>query len=68
MLKEDEDADHEVEKKFIIKKGLQVKKGKEVIKNDKGIQINYNSSNDKFKIKEKKVMEFLVKANFIAIK
>jgi len=45
-----------------------VKKGKEVIKNDKGIQINYNSSNDKFKIKEKKVMDFLVKANFIPIK
>lgn len=57
-----------MDKKFIIKKGLQVKKGKEVIKNDKGIQINYNSSNEKFKIKEKKVVEFLVKAGFIAIK
>lgn len=67
-MKEDEDADHEVEKKFIIKKGLQVKKGKEVIKNEKGFQINYNSSNDKFKIKEKKVIEFLTKSNFVAIK
>lgn len=37
--------------KFIVKKGLQVSKGKEKIKNEKGVQINWNG-----KLKEKKIM------------
>lgn len=42
LLKEDQAPGDDIDKKFIVKKGLQASKGKEKIKNDNGVQINYN--------------------------
>jgi hypothetical protein len=46
-----------------VKHGLQSVKGKEKVKNEKGVQINYNG-----KIKVKKIMDYLESLKFHNLK
>ena len=54
LLKEDENPEV-VDKKFVVKKGLQYGKGKEKVKKENGSQIMFVG-----KIKDKKVFEYLL--------
>lgn len=65
LLKEDKEPEEAelVEKKFILKKGLQVVKGKEKINKPEGAQLNYVG-----KVKDKKVMDFLKENKFEILK
>lgn len=62
VLKEDEDPEI-VDKKFSAKKGIQYGKGKNKKKKEDAYQIKYSG-----KIKEKKVMEYLMNCEFRMIK
>ncbi len=65
ILKEgcSEEEKEVVEKKFILKKGIQVAKGKEKINKPQAVQINYAG-----KVKEVRVIDFLKNSKFEVLK
>jgi hypothetical protein len=63
LLKEDKGPKDDVDKQFIVNQGLQSAKGKEKVRNEKGVQINYNG-----KIKTKKILDYLDSLKFHQIK